>query len=85
MAVCDLCLSPQLTDQTADGAFTGAFLNCAGGAAFLDMLTSVQSTHKTTDPVGCRHAAVRCFHCHVQICHMTVLDRTTGRAGERTR
>ena len=46
------------------------------------MLTSVQSTHKTTDPVGCRRATVRRIHRHAQICHMTVLNRTAGRASE---
>ena len=84
MAVCDLSGLPQLTDQTADGTFTGLFGDFAGDAAFVNIL-AIESAHKTADPVGCRHAAVRCFHCHVQICHMTVLDRTTGRAGERTR
>ena len=85
MAVGDLCRFSQLADQTADGAFSGRFGDPAGDAAFVNILAPIQSAHKTADPVGCRHAAVRRTHRHAQICNVTVLDRPAGRAGERAR
>ena len=84
MAVGDLCRSSQLADQTADGAFPGLFGNFAGNAAFVN-IPAIQSAYKTADPVGRRPAAVRRTHRQAQIYHVTVLDRSAGRAGERAR
>ena len=84
MAVGDLCRSSQLADQTADGAFSGRFGDSAGDAAFVN-IPAIQSAHKTADPVGRRPAAVRRTHRQAQIYHVTVLNRSAGRAGERAR